>query len=73
VRQPPNVKMWVAAWKRAGPALLEVKRAELRHLRTVEAIAQLEDHFRYALRTAKATRTSGLVEQQRVFKKLRNG
>lgn len=73
MRKPSNVNEWVAAWKRAGPALTEVKRAELRHLRTAGAIAQLEDHFRYALRTAKATRTSGLVEQQRVFKKLRNG
>jgi hypothetical protein len=64
---------WVSAWKRAGPALDAVKRSELRRLRTSAALEQLRDHFDYALRTAKKTKTSGLVEQQRIFRKLRRG
>ena len=68
-----DLKEWVQAWKRAGPALCEVKRAELRSLSTREALDQLADHFAYALRKAKATTTSGLVEQQRIFMKLRHG
>lgn len=62
---------WVSAWKRAGPALEAVKRSELRALRTSVALEQLKDYFDYALSRAKKTKTSGLVEQQRIFKKLR--
>ena len=68
-----DLKKWVQAWKRAGPALREVTRTELRSLSTREALDQLADHFAYALRTARATTTSGLVEQQRIFMKLRHG
>ena len=68
-----NLNKWVQAWKRAGPALRQVKRNELRSIDTSEAIAQLADHFEYALRMARPTTTSGLVEQQRVFMKLRRG
>ena len=67
-----NVGEWVAAWKQAGPALKAMKRTELRRLKTSEALAQLEEIFRYALKVAKPTKTSGLVEQQRIFKKLRH-
>jgi hypothetical protein len=73
VKAGAETRIWVTAWKRAGPALQAIKRTELRRLKTAAAIAQLEDHFAYALRTAKPTKTSGLVEQQRLFKKLRHG
>ena len=68
-----ELKAWVQAWKHAGPALQAVKKAELRALSTAAALAQLADHYDYALRTATPTITSGLVEQQRVFMKLRHG
>ena len=68
-----EIKKWVQAWKRAGPALLAVKKAELRSLSTASALAELADHFAYALRTATPTISSGLVEQQRIFMKLRHG
>lgn len=67
-----QLKEWVQAWKRAGPALQAVKKAELRSLSTATALPQLADHFAYALRTATPTINSGLVEQQRIFMKLRH-
>lgn len=67
-----DLKKWVQAWQRAGPELLAVKRQALRSLDTAASLAQLSGHFAHALRTAAPTRISGLVEQQRIFMKLRN-
>jgi hypothetical protein len=47
------------------------KRDELERLDTVQALEQLADAFRKALREASPTTTSGLVEQQRIFARLR--
>lgn len=73
VNEASQVREWVQAWKRAEKAMGEVKRQEVRRMSTARALEQLEDYFRYALRNARPTRTSGLVEQQRIFKTLRHG
>ena len=60
---------WVAAWKRAGPALEEVRRRELRALNAFEAIALLCGPADYRLPPRAPKPTSGLVEQQRLFRR----
>lgn len=62
---------WVATWRAAGRALAAVKQEELSRLDTTTAQDQLEDAFAYALQHARATTTSGLVEQQRLLGRLR--
>ena len=68
---PSELRDWVTAWRAAGPALAEIKRAELRRLDTLIALQQLADAFEMALRTAPTTNTSGLVDQQRILLRLR--
>jgi len=64
------LERWVAVWRDAGPALEEVKRAELEQLSTPRALAELEAAFEHARRHAPISDTSGLVEQQRYFQQL---
>lgn len=65
------IREWASIWARAGEALSELKRRELRELDTRAALVQLSDAFEYALRHARPTDTSGLVVQQQLFAHLR--
>jgi hypothetical protein len=65
------MREWVLTWRAAGDALARIKRDELRQLDTCAALEQLADAFDHALRTAPATLTSGLIEQQRILQRLR--
>jgi len=66
-----DLKWWVETWARAGPALEAVRLRELRtmpeadRLRTIDALLDL------GARLAVPRPTSGLVEQQRLFAKVR--
>lgn len=64
-------RRWVLAWKTAGPELERIRRQELRTLDTYATIALLcgPANYREAPRAPKPT--SGLIEQQRVFRKRR--
>jgi hypothetical protein len=64
-------RRWVQAWKSAGPELERIRREELRTLDTYATIALLcgPANYREAPRAPKPT--SGLIEQQRVFRKRR--
>jgi hypothetical protein len=72
-RIPPTAELrrWVETWRTAGDALARVKGDELARLDTAPALRQLADAFEHALRRAQPTYTSGLVEQQRIFARLR--
>jgi hypothetical protein len=59
---------WVAAWKRAGSALAEVRLRELRNLDTFAAIALLYGADEHSVLRLPSP-TSGLIEQQRLFRK----
>jgi hypothetical protein len=69
------MRLWVENWKRVGPELERIKRHELRALSEEEAFDQAEalnrsvaeDVWVHPRRLAAA----GLVEQQRLFQKLR--
>lgn len=64
-------RKWVEAWQRAGPLLAELRREEIRRADTAAAILQLEDAFQAALRQHQLPSTSGLVEQQKWFTRLK--
>ena len=62
-------KRWVKAWKEAGPELERLRREELRRLDTQRAIALLCGPADYTVPPRAPKPTSGLVEQQRWFKR----
>lgn len=67
-------KAWARGWQRAGVALEEIRRAELRALTPEKALAATDNLLSLGARagvSAERRRTSGLVEQQRLFARLR--
>lgn len=68
---PPDLRRWVDTWRDAEAALSEVKVAELARLETTAALRQLADAFNSALAARTTTTTSGLIEQQAIFQRLR--
>jgi len=64
-------RLWVAAWKSAGPELEELRRKELRALDTFKTIALLCGPADYRVPPRAPKPGSGLVEQQRWFSKAR--
>jgi len=64
-------RAWVERWKRAGPELARVKRRELGAMTYEQQVQALESVLDLGFRLARPRTTSGLVEQQRLFKKAR--
>jgi hypothetical protein len=64
-------RQWVAAWKRATPELERIRREELREIDAYKAIALLCGPADYRIEPRAPKPTSGLVEQQRLFRRLR--
>jgi hypothetical protein len=62
----------VRTWKEAGPLLEEIRRREVREADTVKVLALLEDAFDHGVRTRPPRPSSGLVEMQAWFAKLRH-
>jgi hypothetical protein len=62
---------WVAAWRRAGEKMAELRRDELRNIDTQQALLNLADAYESCRLHHPPRPTSGLVEQQRWFRKLR--
>lgn len=58
----------VDAWRRAGPELERMRRADIRRADTVRSIPAFDGLFEGAIRDFPAKPTSGLVEQQRWFR-----
>jgi hypothetical protein len=61
----------VTQWRRAGPALAQVRRDELRRLTDAEALAAAEELLDLVRLLPPLTGASGLVEQQRLFARAR--
>jgi hypothetical protein len=66
-----QTKQWVDTWRRAGSALDEVKRRELRSYDYEANREVIDEMLDWACDHATPRTTSGLVEQQRVFMKIR--
>ncbi len=62
-------RAWVATWERAGRALEAVRRDELRNIDTSAAIAMLCGPADYRVAPRAPKPTSGLIEQQRLFRR----
>ena len=75
---PPDelalMKRWVATWKIAGPELERIKRRELRALSEEDILRRLsrvmDSRVKGTWRRPERLRSSGLIEQQRLFSKL---
>lgn len=71
---PEEQKQWMAQWREAEQALLEVKREELRALTDEEAIASfnaLDMPPELVFRFPDREQSLGFIEQQRLFGKVR--
>ena len=62
---------WVETWKRAGQALKEVKRRELREYDYFKQQAMIDEMLQWAHDHRKVRLKSGLVEMQRHFMKMK--
>ena len=65
------IELWVRTWKEAGPRLEAICRREIQEADNLKVLASLEGAFNHALRTLPARPSSGMVEMQRLFAKLR--
>ena len=65
------MERWVAAWKEAGPRLEADRSEQIRRADTLQSLAVLERAFNYAVRELPPRPSSGLVEMQGWFAKLR--
>jgi len=67
-----TIKKWIEVWKEAGTALQEIKINELRSDDYYQKNKQfLNEMLQYAFEHRTVRLTSGLVEQQKFFMKLR--
>jgi hypothetical protein len=71
-REEERVRQWVHNWEAAAPVLDQLRDEAIRNSDTAKAIEQLSDAFESARRRWTAPPTSGLVEQQRLFARLRS-
>lgn len=62
---------WVKNWKRTGSALKEIKRRELQSFDYEKNRIIIDEMLQWACDNQKVRLTSGLVEQQRLFMRLR--
>jgi hypothetical protein len=65
-------RQWVEAWRRAGAFMEQLRREELRRLDSYRAIALLCGPADYRVPPRAPKPTSGLVEQQRWFRRARH-
>lgn len=66
-----QIKKWVETWKRAGSALDEIKLRELRAYDYFKNQALVDEMLQWAVDHQKVRLKTGLVEQQRIFMKMR--
>jgi len=65
------IRRWVEAWKNAAPVLEELRRKEIREGDNLQILASLEGAFNQALHSQPMRTSSGMVEMQKWFAKLR--
>jgi hypothetical protein len=70
-QEEQRVRQWIRNWEEAAPVLERLRDEAIRHTDTAKAIEQLSDAFESARLHWTPPTTSGLVEQQRLFAKLR--
>lgn len=61
---------WLKSWKLAGERMEKLRENDIRHADTAQSLIMLSGAFEHARISMPMRRTSGLIEQQRFFKKL---
>jgi hypothetical protein len=67
-----GAQRWVDTWIHAGAALEKVRQSDVKLADTAGALRSFTGSVLHVLRTRPAAQTSGLVEQQRIFRKFRD-
>ena len=67
-----NAQQWIESWKRASVALKAIKRHELRTYDYAKNQAIVDGMLQWAFEHRKVRLESGLVEQQRLFMKMKS-
>lgn len=65
------IRRWVQIWKDAGPELEAIRRREIEEADNLQVLLALESAFNHATRTLPPRPSSGMVEMQDWFAKLR--
>jgi hypothetical protein len=65
-----RLRDWVRNWQLLGPELDRLRREDIRHSDTQKSIKLFDLAFKAALRNTPTRTTSGLVEYQRLLRKL---
>lgn len=68
-QEKAQMRAWIKNWQELGPILEEERRKSIRRVNTADAIASLELAYKSARLHNPRRMTSGLVEQQRWFKR----
>lgn len=71
-RKTDAMRQWVERWKKAGPELERIRMEELALVDVRRSIELLEDAFQSAIRHFPPKPVTGLVDQQRWYKRLRH-
>jgi len=71
MKNEDSLKNFVEQWKITGPLLENIKRKEIREIDTETAIKNLEDVFESSLKLYPLRESSGLVDMQLFFRKLK--
>ena len=72
VSSQENAQQWIENWKRASVALKAVKRHELRTYDLTKNQAIVDGMLQWAFENRELRLSSGLVEQQRLFMKMKS-
>ena len=67
-----NTQQWIESWKRASVALKSVKRHELRTYDLAKNQAVVDGMLQWAFENRELQLSSGLVEQQRLFIRMKS-
>jgi hypothetical protein len=64
-----QTRAWIKNWQELGPILEEMKRDSLKRVNTADAIEAFDLAYKSARLHGARRETSGLIEQQRWFKR----
>jgi hypothetical protein len=65
------IRRWVKHWQDAGPLLEAIRRQEIRDADNLQVLALLEPAFNHAVRSLPPRESSGMVEMQALFARMR--
>jgi hypothetical protein len=68
-QEKAQARAWIKNWQELGPILEEERRKSIRRVKTADAVAAFELAYKSARLHGPRRKMSGLVEQQRWFKR----